>query len=74
MMDIMMPRMSGADALEQIRDSGWGKELPILMLSNMSEPEKVKAICETSQKTECLLKTDWTLEQLTEHIKKLLAA
>ena len=73
MMDLMMPRMSGADALEKIRESDWGKGVHVILLTNMSDPETIKSLSEEDTHTECLLKTDWTLSQLTEHIKELLA-
>lgn len=73
MLDVMMPRMSGVQALEKIRASDWGKEVPVLMLTNMNEPEESAKDREAGHPTECLLKTDWTLDQISTHVKELLA-
>jgi DNA-binding response OmpR family regulator len=74
MLDVMMPRMSGADALTKIRETDWGKTVPILMLTNMGEPEIVAQDKARGAPTECLLKTDWTLDQISTRVKGLLAA
>lgn len=71
--DVMMPRMSGIQALEQLRKDQWGKNIPALLLTNVNEPEAVAAGIESGPPTEYLLKVDWTLEQIAERIKNVLA-
>jgi CheY-like chemotaxis protein len=72
--DVMMPRMSGIAALEKLRNNEdtWGKNVPALMLTNVNEPETVAASMENGPPTEYLLKIDWTLDQISEKIQKLL--
>ena len=41
MMDIMMPNMSGHDAVEKIRLDKWGKNVKIIFLTNHSDPKNV---------------------------------
>ena len=69
-MDFMMPHMSGADAVRELRKDEWGKTLPVLLLTNMAQAD---LSLDTSGKIECLLKTDWTLEALLKKIKDFLA-
>jgi two-component system alkaline phosphatase synthesis response regulator PhoP len=71
MMDLMMPRMSGVEALQKIRASDWGKTVPVMLLTNMSQAEVPR---EDGEPTEVLLKTDLSLGDIVEHAKKLLGA
>lgn len=71
--DVMMPRMSGIAALEQLRKDEWGKNVPALLLTNVNEPEAMAASLENGPPTEYLLKVDWSLDQIAERIERLLA-
>jgi len=73
LIDVMMPRMSGISVLEQLRGDDWGKGVPALLLTNMTQPEAMAASMEKGPPTEYLLKTDWTLDQISEKVKQLLA-
>jgi DNA-binding response OmpR family regulator len=39
LLDIMMPTMSGDEMLERLRATPWGKEVKVIMLTNMGEQE-----------------------------------
>ncbi len=71
--DMLMPQMTGVVALTKLREDAWGKDVPAILLTNMSESEVVEKKDGVVGYTECLLKTDWTLEKLAEHIKEILA-
>jgi DNA-binding response OmpR family regulator len=72
--DFMMPRLSGVAALAELRQNEWGKNVPAILLTNMGATEALGAVeANPEVKTECLLKTDLTLDQILEHIQKLLA-
>ncbi len=73
MCDVMMPGMSGLELLKQLRDDQWGSTVPIILLTNMTQPEAMAQMAQGSAHTECLLKTDWTLDKLAEKLKVLLA-
>lgn len=43
-LDVMMPRLSGIDMLTKLRQDEWGKTVPVIIISNLSEQtEKDKA-------------------------------
>ena len=44
LMDVQMPEMNGAEALEIIRKNTWGKNIPVIVLTNLGEEEAPKAI------------------------------
>jgi CheY-like chemotaxis protein len=71
--DVMMPRMTGIAALEQLRKDPWGAHIPALLLTNVNEPEAMAASVENGPPTEYLLKVDWTLDQISNKIKSVLA-
>lgn len=73
MFDVMMPRMTGIAALQQLRNDPWGKNAVAVLLTNVNQPEAMAASMENGPATEYLLKVDWTLEQIAERIKKILA-
>jgi len=39
LLDLMMPEMNGDEALAEIRKSDWGKELPVIILTNTGHQE-----------------------------------
>lgn len=73
-MDYMMPQMNGLQALAHMRGQAWGFRLPIILLTNMNEPDLQKQRADSTAFTEVLLKTDWTLENLSAHIREVLAS
>lgn len=44
LLDLQMPEMNGTEALEIIRKNDWGKNIPVIVLTNMGEEEAPKAI------------------------------
>ncbi|MBP9759896.1 MAG: response regulator [Candidatus Pacebacteria bacterium] len=69
--DYMMPVMHGTEVLEAVRSTTWGGEVPFVLLTNMGQPE---ILPQGSEKYSlCLLKTDWTLDQLAGKITEILA-
>lgn len=72
MCDVMMPGMSGVDLLQKVRADEWGATVPVILLTNMTQPELACEVDASQAHTECLLKTDWTLDKLADKIKNLL--
>lgn len=71
LLDLMMPEMSGADMLEQLRASSWGKDIKVIILTNMGEqeiPVKVKQL----GVSDIILKADMTPRQVADIVKKQL--
>jgi DNA-binding response OmpR family regulator len=44
LLDLQMPEMGGAEALEIIRKNEWGKNIPVIILTNMGEEESPKKL------------------------------
>ena len=73
MFDMMMPIQTGAQAIAELRKDAWGATVPAILLTNMSSAEVPMEELGGKEKTEILLKTDWTLEKLVKHIEGRLA-
>jgi DNA-binding response OmpR family regulator len=71
LLDLMMPIMNGEEMLEKLRQKVWGKDLKVIILTNMGEqeiPEKVKQL----NVADVILKADMTPRQVMELVKKQL--
>lgn len=44
LLDIQMPEMDGATALGHIRKHNWGKDIPVIILTNLGEEEAPKEL------------------------------
>jgi CheY-like chemotaxis protein len=64
MLDILMPKMGGLETARRIReDKRWGSEVPILILTNLNDPESVSEAA-SYQVFDFLVKTDWSLDDI----------
>jgi DNA-binding response OmpR family regulator len=73
LLDLMMPVMTGDDMLEKLRATPWGKDMKVIILTNMGEqeiPDNVKALGVNA----VILKADMTPRQVADLVKKQLAA
>lgn len=72
LLDIMLPKMSGTDFLENLRKKPKGKELPVIALTNLAEEEERQKAMNLGVK-EYLVKAMQTPEQVVGKIKKYLS-
>lgn len=73
LLDLMMPEMTGDEMLEHLRQTDWGKQTKVIILTNMGEqeiPAKVKELGVSG----VILKADMTPRQVADMVKKKLAA
>lgn len=71
LLDLMMPEMNGDEMLQKLRKTTWGKDIKVIILTNMGEqeiPEDVKK----QGVTAVILKADMTPRQVAELVKKQL--
>lgn len=72
LLDLMMPEMNGDEMLALLRKSTWGKNIKVIILTNMGEqeiPEPVKSLGVSA----VILKADMTPRQVAELVKKQLS-
>lgn len=71
LLDLMMPEMNGDEMLAALRKTTWGKNIKVIILTNMGEqeiPDEVKKLGVAA----VILKADMTPRQVAELVKKQL--
>ena len=69
LLDIIMPKMDGMTLLKKIREFEWGRDLPIIILTNLSEAEKVYEAT-LNKVSDFLIKSDWSLDDVVKKVKE----
>lgn len=69
--DIVMPKMDGLTMLDKMRATDWGKDIAVMMLTNLSDKEKLSEAL-SHWVFRYFVKSDWDLEQIVDEIKKKL--
>jgi len=44
LLDVLMPRMGGEEMLKELRQQDWGKDTPVIILTNLSSTERVNKV------------------------------
>lgn len=71
--DLKMPKMDGMTMLKEIRKDEWGKNVPIIVLTNMDTEDNVKVGLENSV-YDFLTKSNTTLDDLLKQVKQRLSS
>lgn len=73
LLDLMMPEMTGDEMLAKLRATDWGKDIKVIILTNMGEQEIPAKVRELSV-SGVILKANMTPRQVAETVKKSLGA
>lgn len=71
LLDIIMPKMDGMAVLKKLRVDAWGKTAKVILLTNLSETEKMTDAMAQESCT-CLIKSDWKIEDVVTKIREQL--
>ncbi|MFZ2310765.1 MAG: response regulator [Patescibacteria group bacterium] len=71
LLDILMPKMDGITVLNKLREDDWGKNAKVIVLSNISDTDKVKEAQERGS-DEYLIKADWSVIDVAKKIRTIL--
>ncbi len=71
LLDMQMPHMNGAEALVEIRKADWGRDIPVLILTNLGE-EEAPDILKTLNVSSYIVKADYTPRQVVARVKETL--
>lgn len=75
LLDMMMPKVDGITMLLRLRArDDWGKNVPILLLTNVSSDDRriPKEMMETSS-LYYLVKSDWPMFKLVEKVRRIIS-
>ena len=69
LLDILKPVMDGIEMLKKLRKDAWGKDARVIVLSNVSDDDKVVAAVEQGTR-EYFVKTAWKLDSVVKIVKE----
>ena len=72
LLDLMMPEMTGEVMLQKLRETDWGKEIKVIILTNMGEQE-APATLKPLNVRRFIVKAEMTPRQVAEMVKSELA-
>jgi len=71
LLDLMMPVMNGGEMLAQLRQTTWGKDVPVIVLTNLSKDEMPKGLNKLNV-TDYIVKANTTPKAVQEKVAALL--
>ena len=71
LLDLQMPEMNGTDALKVIRKNDWGRNIPVIVLTNMGEEESPKELRALGIHS-YIVKANLTPKQVVQQVKQAL--
>lgn len=71
LLDLQMPHLDGTGTLRKIRGSAWGKDTPVIILTNLGKEEAPKEIKELGIHS-YIVKAELTPRQVVSHVKEAL--
>ena len=73
LLDIIMPAMDGLTMLKKLRNDAEGQGIPVIIISNLSEVEKISEILGTKKGVlEHIVKSHWSMDELVKKVKQTL--
>ena len=71
LLDLQMPEMTGDEALVHIRGSDWGKQIPVIILTNLGAEESPKILKQLDIHS-YIVKAELTPSQVVGRVKEAL--
>jgi DNA-binding response OmpR family regulator len=73
LLDLMMPEMNGDEMLKRMRATDWGKNIKVIILTNMGEQEAPQSVKHENVRR-FIVKAEMTPRQVAEMVRQELAA
>lgn len=73
LLDLILPKLNGFEALERMRQNPVNKTTPVLVLSNLGQEEDIKR-AEGLGATDYLVKANFSIQDIVAKIKEVLKA
>lgn len=72
LLDLMLPKMNGMEVLEKLRSDGWGKEVPVIILTNLETDNQILAGIVAYAPRYYFIKENIELPEITKKVKECL--
>jgi len=69
LVDVVMPKMDGITMLGKLREDEWGKTAHVIMLTNLSDTEKISYAAKQGV-NDYLVKADWDIASIIDKVKE----
>ncbi len=73
LLDLMMPEMTGEEMLTRMRATEWGKNIKVIILTNVSQDEVLLAV-DKLHVSDFIVKAHFTPQQVVDRVRTVLAA
>ena len=73
LLDILMPNVDGLTMLKKLRESKWGKDAKVMILTNAENDIEKVAEALHNDVFEYLVKSRWSLDKVIERVKEKLS-
>lgn len=68
-LDILMPKMSGLEMRRLLREDAWGRDVPIMFLTNVDQDHRPEG-ADDEHVTDYVVKSDWRLHDVVKLIRE----
>jgi DNA-binding response OmpR family regulator len=73
LLDVLMPKMDGLAMIRKLRADSWGKNVPVIVLTNVSsDTDEIISTVVDTQPAYYFIKSDVKLDTIVEKIKQIL--
>ena len=72
LLDLALPKIHGVDVLKSLRADAWGKNVPIIVLTNLNVDGKILQAITEYNPVYCLLKANTTPEEVMNKAKEVI--
>lgn len=69
LLDILMPKMDGMAMLKELRKNQWGKNVEVILLTNLSDVENISEALNNNV-TDYLIKSDWDIDEVAKKVQE----
>lgn len=71
LIDLLLPKKNGIEIMEELRQSEWGKNVPLIILTNVNPDDEILQTIMKNKPTYYLIKPEVKLEEILEKVKEL---
>ena len=72
LLDLALPKIKGTDILGMLRETNWGKTVPIIVLTNLNVDGKILEAITKYNPVYCLLKSNTTPQEVVDKAKEVI--
>jgi len=72
LLDLNMPKMDGATFMEHLRKDEWGKDVPVIILTNLQPDDTIINSLARTNPAYYLIKAEWDLSDIVGKVMEVL--